>query len=178
MKGFSGMKSYQDRQRKFVMKYGFILLNPFSQHKAYIYDFDQLVGARKRMVDDFWIEYRGYKGQENKLPKPVVAQLFQKFSSGIPLEECVGVYTYKVKKSSRKGSEGEYETKEAYVGIEDVYVWPVKHYFKRKSASEKQSINYPCQGRVCALNKSHKFGEGCDANTEPSLIVILRRCND
>ena len=154
MKGFSGMKSYQDRQRKFVMKYGFILLNSFSQHKAYIYDFDQLVGARKRMVDDFWIEYRGYKGQENKLPKPVVAQLFQKFSSGIPLEECVGVYTYKVKKPSRKGSEEEYETKEVYVDIEDVYVWPVKHYFKRKSASEKQAINYPCQGTGAVMFKT------------------------
>lgn len=29
-----------------------------------------------------------------------------------------------------------------------------------------------------ALYKLLKFGESCDGNTEPSLIVILERCND
>lgn len=147
MKGFKGMKDYQERQRKFVMRYGFIQLNPFSNHKAYIYDFDLLTKAKNRMCDDFWDEYRYYKGRENKLPKQVVAQLFKRFAEGTPIDECAGMYTYQVKKSSRKESD-EYETKEVCVDIADVYVWPVKHYFKRKSASEKQSINYPCQGGI------------------------------
>ena len=59
----------------------------------------------------------------------------------------VGVYTYTTKNAGKE------VPKEVYVSIADVYVLPVKHFFKRKSASEKQAINYPCQGELCALNK-------------------------
>lgn len=155
MKGFPGIAAYQERQRKLVMQHGVILLNPLSQHKAYIYDFDILIGCKKRFTSEFWDEYRNYKGQENfSVPKSVRAEICKKFADGLSMEAITGVYTYKVKKANKE------ETKEIYVSLADAYVYPVKYFFKRKSASEKQSINYPCQGEVCALNKSTKFGEG------------------
>ena len=56
---------------------------------------------------------------------------------------------------------------------DSVIVTEVRHFFKRKSASEKQAINYPCQAEsICGLNKFRKFGESCDGNTEPSFVVI------
>lgn len=153
MKGFKGIAAYQQRQRELVMKYGVILLNPLSQHKAYIYDYEELMGCKKRFTSDFWEVYRSYKGTEAPLPKQVKAQLCQKFSEGTPIDQCTGIYSYKVKKPSKRGRE-EYEIKEVYVGLAEVYVYPVKYYFKRKSASEKQSINYPCQGTGAVMFKT------------------------
>ena len=173
MKGFIGMKTYQDYQRKFVMSHGYIVLNQFSQHKAYIYDYDILMGIKERFTSEFWATYRQYKGTSNpKIPKSVLQRIYKRFADGEDFNAITGVYDYTVQKAGKE------EHKNVLVTLADVYVHPVKYFFKRKSASEKQSINYPCQGGVCALDKSHKFGEGCDANTEPSLIVILRRCND
>lgn len=36
MEGFPGVASYQNKQRKFVMSHGYILLNPKTGHKAFI----------------------------------------------------------------------------------------------------------------------------------------------
>lgn len=154
MKGFPGIASYQKRQREFVMKYGYILLNPLSQHKAYIYDFEEMMGVKKRFDSDFWTEYKMYKGQETQLPKQVKAQLCLKFSEGTPIKECTGVYTYQVKKPKGKNGKSEYETKEAYVTLADAYVYPVKYFFKRKAASEKQAINYPMQATGAVMFKT------------------------
>lgn len=149
MKGFKGIAAYQDRQKKLVMQYGVILLNPLSQHKAYIYDFDILMGCKKRFTSEFWDAYRGYKGEENPLvPKAVRVQICKKFADGAPIESIPGVYTYTVKKANKE------ETKEIYVSLADAYVYPVKYFFKRKSASEKQSINYPCQGTGAVMFKT------------------------
>ena len=149
MKGFKGIKAYQDKQRAQVMKTGMILLNPYSQHKAYIYDYDILMGIQARFNKEFWDTYRIYKGQENKLlPKPVLQELYQKFARGDSFNGMVGTYTYTSKKANKS------ENKEVYVSIADVYVHPVKHFFKRKSASEKRSINYPCQGTGAVMFKA------------------------
>lgn len=154
MKGFPGIASYQKRQREFVMKYGYILLNPLSQHKAYIYDFEEMMGVEKRFDSDFWTEYKMYKGQETQLPKQVKAQLCLKFSEGTPIKECTGVYAYQIKKPKGKNGKSEYETKEAYVTLADAYVYPVKYFFKRKAASEKQAINYPMQATGAVMFKT------------------------
>lgn len=149
MKGFKGIAAYQDRQRKSVMQYGVILLNPLSQHKAYIYDFDIMMGCKRRFTADFWDTYRGYKGTENpKVPKAVRAQICKKFADGTPMEEIPGVYSYTVKKANRE------EPMDIYVSLADAYVYPVKYFFKRKSASEKQAINYPCQGTGAVMFKT------------------------
>ena len=138
MKGFKGIAAYQERQRKLVMQFGMILLNPLSLHKSYIYDYDVILGCKKRFSSEFWDEYRGYKGNENpKVPKSVRAEICKRFADGLDVSDIIGTYTYKVKKANKE------EVKEIYVGRADVFVYPVKYYFKRKSASEKQSINYP-----------------------------------
>ena len=95
MKGFPGVKQYQDFCRYDVMQKGYILLSPVTGHKAYIYDFDDLKRIQDRFKEDgFWEYYRELKKSD-------------------PNSETVQ---------------------------------DVKRYFKRKSASEKQSINYRIQG--------------------------------
>lgn len=94
MKGFNGIRKYQDFCRKDVMEKGYILLNPYSRHKAYIYDYDELMAIKKKFNPEFWEYYRQMKKEA---------------------PDC--------------------ET-----------VQQVKHYFERKAASEKQSINYRIQG--------------------------------
>ena len=100
MSGFAGLKKYQDFRRKDWFEKGYILLNPLTGHKAFIYDYDELLSERRRMSEDgFWDYYR-----EMKVSAP----------------NCDTVQM-------------------------------VKHFFKRKAASEKQSINYPIQatGSMC-----------------------------
>lgn len=95
MNGLIGVQKYQAFCRKDVMEKGYILLNPLTGHKAYIYDFEDLQRIKAKFKEPgFWEYYR-----EMKKDAP----------------EC--------------------ET-----------VQMVKKYFKRKSASEKQSINYRIQG--------------------------------
>ena len=100
MKGFTGLKRYQDFRRRDWWDKGYILLSPLTGHKAYIYDYEDLKKIQERFKEPgFWEYYR-----EMKVSAP----------------EC--------------------ET-----------VQMVKKFFKRKSASEKQSINYPIQaaGSMC-----------------------------
>lgn len=99
MSGFIGLKRYQDFRRKDWFNKGYILLNEYSKHKAFIYDYESLLETKKWMSSLDWNYYR-----------------------------------------SMKASDPTCDT-----------VQRVKHFFKRKSASEKQSINYPIQatGSMC-----------------------------
>jgi DNA polymerase I-like protein with 3'-5' exonuclease and polymerase domains len=99
MNGFKGLKAYQDFRRKDWFNKGYILLNPLTGHKAYIYDYEQLKEDKEWMKTLDWDYYR-----EMKKTDPT----------------C---YT----------------------------VERVRRFFKRKSALEKQSINYPIQatGSMC-----------------------------
>ena len=100
MKGFKGLQAYQKFRRRDWFDKGYILLNPLTGHKAFIYDYEDLLRDKKRMDEPgFWDYYR-----EMKVEAP----------------SCDTVQM-------------------------------VKHFFKRKSASEKQSINYPIQatGSMC-----------------------------
>ena len=91
MDGFKGLKRYQDFRRKDWFNKGYILLNPKTGHKAYIYDYDKLLEDKRWMSTLDWTYYREMK------------------------RDCPNCDT----------------------------VQRVRHFFKRKSASEKQSINYP-----------------------------------
>lgn len=149
MKGFKGMKAYQDRQRKFVMENGFIILNPISQHKAYIYDYDLLMKLKSKFTSDFWSNYRLCKGKETKnLPKVVKQELYKRFAECTDIRQVTGQYPY----TKKVGQKEEHYT--AVVTLEDAYVHPVKYFFKRKAASEKQAINYPCQGTGAVMFKT------------------------
>lgn len=94
MKGFNGLKKYQDESRKDWVRQGYILINPISGHKAYIYDYRSLMEDRKWMSSLDWDYYREMK------------------------KEDPSCYT----------------------------VQRVKHYFRRKADSDKQSGNYKIQG--------------------------------
>lgn len=138
MAGFKGIKAYQDRQRAFVMKHGYIILNEKTQQKAYVYDFPLLKRIEKRFCYEFWMERNPYKGKGNPyLPNAVKMQINNRFAQGEPLKDMVGTYTYE-KKSGKKVI-----IKSANVKLADVYNVPVQYYFRRKSSVEKQSINYP-----------------------------------
>lgn len=95
MDGLIGVQKYQSYCRKDVMEKGYILLNPLTGHKAYIYDFDELSRIKEKFKEPgFWDYYRQMK---------------------VEAPSCDTVQM-------------------------------VKKFFKRKSASEKQSINYRIQG--------------------------------
>ena len=98
MSGFKGVKKYQDFCRKDVMEKGFILLNPLTGHKAFIYDFEELKRIKEKFKEPGFWEY--YREMKREAPECETVQM-------------------------------------------------VKKYFKRKSASEKQSINY--RRLVCGL---------------------------
>lgn len=61
MKGFSGLKRYQDESRKDWLKQGYILINPKTGHKAYIYDYKALMEDKKWMSTLDWSYYREMK---------------------------------------------------------------------------------------------------------------------
>lgn len=58
MKGFPGIKEYQDKQRKFVMDNGFIILNDKLREKAFIYDYPELQTMKASFTQDFWEKYK------------------------------------------------------------------------------------------------------------------------
>ena len=99
MNGLKGVQKYQQFCRKDVMDKGYILLNPLTGHKAYIYDYERLMEIKEEFSTEFWDKYRQLKASNPNHPI-----------------------------------------------VEDV-----RYYFKRKSASEKQSINYRIQatGAFC-----------------------------
>lgn len=94
MKGFYGLKRYQDESRKDWLRQGYILINPITGHKAYIYDYPALMKDKKWMSTLDWGYYREMKKED---------------------PNC--------------------ET-----------VQRVRHYFRRKADSDKQSGNYKIQG--------------------------------
>lgn len=151
MNTFTGVKKYQDFCRKDVMEKGYIILNPLTKHRANIYDFELLKRIRGRFDSSFWDKYRFYKGQESKqVPGAVLRQLYERFADGEDFEDLQGIYEYEDDKKKHKTFN---------ITIEDVYIYPKKYYFKRKAASEKQSINYRIQGTgaLCFKLASIKF---------------------
>lgn len=108
MEQFSGVAAYQSERRKEVMRLGYIEHCPEYGHKAFIYDYDQLMVDKATMsAPGFWDRYRVLKVQDPKHP--------------------------------------------------DVEM--VRHFFRRKADSEKQSINYPIQARgaICFKRFSIMF---------------------
>lgn len=117
MKGFSGLRQYQDFRRKDWFNKGYILLNTLTRHKAFIYDYDKLKEEKARMSSPDW-DWEYYREMKKEYPDSETVQL-------------------------------------------------VKHFFKRKADSERQSINYPIQAtgsmclRVALINL---FNYICDNN--------------
>jgi len=115
MSGFSGLKKYQDFRRKDWFDKGYILLNPLTRHKAFIYDYDKLLEEKKWMST---LDREYYRQMKEEYP------------------DCDTVQR-------------------------------VRHFYRRKADSERQSINYPIQAtgsmclRVALINF---FNYICDNN--------------
>jgi len=123
MEGFSGLRDYQAFRRKDWFNKGYILLNPITGHKAFIYDYDELkVDKESFKTDGFWEYYR--------------------------------------------------QMKEADPSCDTVQ--RVRHFFKRKSDSERQSINYPIQatGSMCLRYAMIEFFEYLRDNNLLGKVLI------
>lgn len=64
MEGFSGVKRYQDFRRKDWFQKGYILINPITKHKVFIYDWEDLKAIRQGMnTPGYWDEYKRKKAE-------------------------------------------------------------------------------------------------------------------
>ena len=52
MSGFSGLRDYQVFRREDVLQKGYILINPITRHKAFIYDWDNLCEISNELASD------------------------------------------------------------------------------------------------------------------------------
>ena len=152
-KRFNGIASYFKVQKRDMWDRGYILISKITGLRAYIYDYPILKGIERRknsMGDSFWDIYKAARDSGRvipEIPPSVMQEIAKKFAQGVPIEEIAIRYSYKVKKA------GKVEEKFIDINRETVYVSVMKHLWKRKSASDSQSCNYPSQGTAAAMTK-------------------------
>lgn len=142
-KRFNGIASYFKVQKRDMWNRGYILISKITGLRAYIYDYPILKGIERRknsMGDSFWDIYKAARDSGRvipEIPPSVMQEIAKKFAQGVPIEEIAIRYSYKVKKA------GKVEERFIDINRETVYVSVMKHLWKRKSASDNQSCNYP-----------------------------------
>ena len=151
-KRFNGIASYFKVQKRDMWNRGYILISKITGLRAYIYDYPILKGIerRKNGMEDFWDIYKAARDSGkviSEIPPSVMQEIAKKFAQGVPVEEIAVRYSYKVKKA------GKVEERFIDINRETVYVSVMKHLWKRKSASDNQSCNYPSQGTAAAMTK-------------------------
>lgn len=151
-KRFNGIASYFRVQKRDMWNRGYILISKITGLRAYIYDYPILKGIerRKNGMEDFWDIYKAARDSGrviSEIPPSVMQEIAKKFAQGAPIEEIAVRYSYKVKKA------GKVEERFIDINRETVYVSVMKHLWKRKSASDNQSCNYPSQGTAAAMTK-------------------------
>lgn len=151
-KRFNGIASYFKVQKRDMWDRGYILISKITGLRAYIYDYPILKGIerRKNSMEDFWDIYKAARDSGrviSEIPPPVMQEIAKKFAQGVPIEEIAIRYSYKVKKA------GKVEERFIDINRETVYVSVMKHLWKRKSAFDSQSCNYPSQGTAAAMTK-------------------------
>ena len=151
-KRFYGIAGYFKVQKRDMWNRGYILISKITGLRAYIYDYPILKGIerRKNGMEDFWDIYKSARDSGrviNEIPPSVMQEIAKRFAEGKPIEEIAVRYSYKVKKA------GKVEERFIDINRETVYVSVMKHLWKRKSASDNQSCNYPSQGTAAAMTK-------------------------
>ena len=72
MKGFSGISRFQNKEKKFVVNNGYILISPITGHKSYWWDWEYWKKVQQSFTQEFWEEYRNYhKGTGDLVAKKV-----------------------------------------------------------------------------------------------------------
>lgn len=64
MRGFPGIKTYQDYCRREVLEKGYILMNNVLRHRAHIYDAEFLFRIKNKLKDPEFREYYNYMKKE------------------------------------------------------------------------------------------------------------------
>ena len=151
-KRFNGIANYFKVQKRDMWNRGYILISKITGLRAYIYDYPILKGIEKRKnsMEDFWDIYKAARDSGrviSEIPPSVMQEIAKRFTEGKPIEEIAVRYLYKVKKA------GKIEERFIDINRETVYVSVMKHLWKRKSASDNQSCNYPSQGTAAAMTK-------------------------
>lgn len=151
-KRFYGIAGYFKVQKRDMWNRGYILISKITGLRAYIYDYPILKGIerRKNGMEDFWDIYKAARDSGrviNEIPPVIMQEIAKRFAEGKPIEEIAVRYSYKVKKA------GKVEERFIDINRETVYVSVMKHLWKRKSASDNQSCNYPSQGTAAAMTK-------------------------
>lgn len=151
-KRFYGIADYFKVQKRDMWNRGYILISKITGLRAYIYDYPILKGIerRKNGMDDFWDIYKAARDSGrviSEIPPSVMQEIAKRFAEGKPIEEIAVRYSYKVKKA------GKIEERFIDINRETVYVSVMKYLWKRKSASDNQSCNYPSQGTAAAMTK-------------------------
>ena len=151
-KRFYGIAGYFKVQKRDMWNRGYILISKVTGLRAYIYDYPILKGIerRKNGMEDFWDIYKSARDSGrviNDIRPSVMQEIAKRFAEGKPIEEIAVRYSYKVKKA------GKIEERFIDINRETVYVSVMKHLWKRKSASDNQSCNYPSQGTAAAMTK-------------------------
>ena len=151
-KRFYGIAGYFKVQKRDMWNRGYILISKITGLRADIYDYPILKGIerRKNGMEDFWDIYKSARDSGrviNDIPPSVMQEIAKRFAEGKPIEEIAVRYSYKVKKA------GKIEERFIDINRETVYVSVMKHLWKRKSASDNQSCNYPSQGTAAAMTK-------------------------
>ena len=151
-KRFYGIAGYFKVQKRDMWNRGYILISKITGLRAYIYDYPILKGIerRKNGMEDFWDIYKSARDSGrviNDIPPSVMQEIAKRFAEGKPIEEIAVRYSYKVKKA------GKIEERFIDINRETVYISVMKHLWKRKSASDNQSCNYPSQGTAAAMTK-------------------------
>lgn len=141
-KRFCGIADYFKSQKKDMWDKGYILISKITGLRAYIYDWPILKGIERRRntIENFWDIYKMAKESGkviSEIPASVMQEIAKKFAEGKPIEEIASRYSYKVKKA------GKVEERVIDINSETVYVSVMRHLWKRKSASDNQSCNYP-----------------------------------
>lgn len=138
-KRFCGIADYFKSQKKDMWDKGYILISKITGLRAYIYDWPILKGIERRRntIENFWDIYKMAKESGkviSEIPPSVMQEIAKKFAEGKPIEEIASRYSYKVKKAGKGVID---------INSETVYVSVMRHLWKRKSASDNQSCNYP-----------------------------------
>ena len=101
MKGFPGIAKFQNYQKNFVVKNGYILISPITGHRAFWWDWEYWKQVQSSYTPEFWDEYKLYhKGTGDTIAKKVSTHFkaktkWEKNACNSPLQGC-GAILFKV----------------------------------------------------------------------------------
>lgn len=101
MSGFSGIADFQNKQKKFVVNNGYILISSITGHRASWWDWKYWKTIQSSYTSDFWDDYKAnHKGTGDEVAKAVSKHFkaktkWEKNACNSPLQGC-GAILFKV----------------------------------------------------------------------------------